>query len=92
MKGRLSAIWRTKTKLQKTEDGATKDVCSCCGASINRPRNTAGEIAVTIISTVMLLTIAIPAAWAMERWMEQESHQVFDHMMIWREPIENWDQ
>ena len=61
-------------------------------ASIYRLRTTAGEIAVTIISTVMLLTIAIPAVCATEQWMEREGHRVLDHMTIWREPLESWNQ
>jgi hypothetical protein len=53
---------------------------------------TAKDVAVTVLCSALLLTIAIPAAWAKERWMQWEGQKVANHMMIWREPIESWSQ
>jgi hypothetical protein len=38
------------------------------------------------------LAIAIPAAWATEQWMERAGDKLVNHIMIWREPIESWNQ
>jgi hypothetical protein len=53
---------------------------------------TAKDVAITILCSILLLAIAIPAAWATEKWMEREGQKVANHMMIWREPIETWSQ
>lgn len=53
---------------------------------------TAKDVAVTVLCSILLLGIAIPAAWATEQWMERESQKLVRHMMIWREPIESWNQ
>jgi hypothetical protein len=34
------------------------------------------DIAVTILCSILLLAIAIPAAWATEQWMEREGQKV----------------
>jgi hypothetical protein len=49
------------------------------------------DIAITILCSILLLAIAIPAAWATEQWMEREGQKVVNHMTIWREPIESWN-
>lgn len=46
----------------------------------------------TILCSLLLLAIAIPAAWATEQWMEREGQRIVSHMMIWRELIESWNQ
>jgi hypothetical protein len=33
-----------------------------------------------------------PPAWATEQWMEREEQKIVDHMMIWQDPIESWNQ
>jgi hypothetical protein len=78
----------------KTEDKTANDVCSCCGAHAYayRPRTRAKDVAVTILCSILLLAIAVPAAWATEQWMEMEGQKIANHMMIWREPIESWSQ
>ncbi|MGD0446146.1 MAG: hypothetical protein ABSA39_19605 [Edaphobacter sp.] len=76
----------------KTEDSAANDACPCCGARVYMPRTTVKDIAIIILCSILLLAIAIPAAWATEQWMEQEGQKVVSHMMIWREPIESWNQ
>jgi len=52
----------------------------------------AKDIAITILCSILLLATAIPAFWATEQWMEREGQKVVNHMMIWREPIESWNQ
>jgi hypothetical protein len=78
----------------KTDEKAANDVCPCCGARgyTFAPRTTAKDIAITILCSILLLAIAIPAAWATEQWMERESQKIVSHMMIWHEPIESWNQ
>ena len=75
----------------KTEERAVNDVCPGCGARVYAPRTTAKDVAVTILCSILLLAIAIPAAWATEQWMERAGERFVNHMMIWREPIESWD-
>lgn len=53
--------------------------------------NHGGEIALIVICSVLLLAIAVPAAWATEQWMEGQSQRIYDHMMILHEPIESWN-
>ena len=50
------------------------------------------DVAVTILCSILLLAIAISTAWATEQWMERASQKVARHLMIWREPIESWNQ
>ena len=71
---------------------AANDACPCCGARVCTPRVTAKDVAITILCSILLLAIAIPAAWATGKWMEREGQKVANHMMIWREPIETWSQ
>jgi hypothetical protein len=66
--------------------------CPYCGARVYAPRTTAKDIVVTVLCTILLLAIAIPAVWATEQWMERESQKIISHMMIWHEPIESWNQ
>jgi hypothetical protein len=44
-----------------------------------------------LVRASLLLAIAVLAAWATEQWVERQSHKVMDRM-IWREPIESWNQ
>jgi hypothetical protein len=67
------------------------DICPYCGARGYFPRMSTRDIAISVLCSALLLAIAIPAAWATEQYMERESHRVLDHMMIWREPMENLD-
>jgi hypothetical protein len=53
---------------------------------------TVKDVAITILCSVLLLAIAIPAGWATEQWMERKGQQVVNHMMIWQDPIESWNQ
>ena len=76
----------------KTEDTAANQACPCCGARVYAPRTTAKDIAITFLCSILLLAIAIPAAWATEQWMEREGQKIVNHMMIWREPLESWNQ
>jgi hypothetical protein len=73
----------------KTEGPVANDACPCCGARVYAPRTTAKDSAITILCSILLLAIAIPAAWATEQWMEREGQKVVNHMTIWREPIES---
>jgi hypothetical protein len=76
---------------RKTEGTLANDVCPCCGAKVYASRTTAGNIALIVVCSVLLLAIAVPVGWATEQWMERQSQRVFDHMMILHEPIENWN-
>jgi hypothetical protein len=76
----------------KTEGTVANDACPCCGAHVYAPRTTAKDIAFTLLCSILLLAIAIPAAWVTEQWMEREGQKVVNHMMVWREPIESWSQ
>jgi hypothetical protein len=76
----------------KTEGTAANEACPCYGGRVYAPRTTPKDIAITILCSILLLAIAIPAAWATEQWMEREGQKVANHMMIWREPIESWSQ
>jgi hypothetical protein len=75
----------------KTEEMAANDACPWCGARVYAPRATAKGVAITIVCSIFLLAIAIPAAWATEQWMEREGQKIANHM-IWHEPIESWNQ
>jgi hypothetical protein len=56
------------------------------------PRAKAKDVAITILCSILLLAIAIPAAWATEQWMEREGQKIVNYMMIWQDPIESWNQ
>jgi hypothetical protein len=56
----------------KTEGTAANDACPCCGAHVYAPQTTTKDIAITFLCSILLLAIAIPAAWAKEQWMERE--------------------
>ena len=71
---------------------AGSDACPCCRARIYVPRTNAKDVAVTVLCSILLLVIAIPAAWATEQWMERAGDKLVNHIMIWREPIERWNQ
>jgi len=78
--------------LPKTEGTVANEACPCCGVRVYAPRTTPKDIAITILWSILLLAIAIPAAWATEQWMERAGQKVVNHMMIWQEPIESWNQ
>jgi hypothetical protein len=75
----------------KAEDRTANDQCPCCGGRVYTPRTTAKDVAVTILCSILLLAIAIPVVLATEQWMEREGQKIVNHMMIWHEPIENWN-
>ena len=76
----------------KADETGANAVCPCCGTRLYPyvPRTTAQDIATTILCSILLLAIALPAAWATEQWMERENQKIVSHMLIWREPVENW--
>ena len=94
IKARVLSIWKSWINSPKTEGAAANNACPCCGASVYvpRPRTTVNDVAVTILCSILLLAIAISTAWATEQWMERASQKVARHLMIWREPIESWNQ
>jgi hypothetical protein len=92
IKARVLLIWKSWMNSPKTEGRVANDACPSCGARVYAPRTTAKDIAITILCSILLLAIAIPAAWATEQWMEREGQKVAHHVMIWREPIESWSQ
>ncbi|WP_263359947.1 hypothetical protein [Acidicapsa ligni] len=81
-------------KPTKTDEKVVNDVCPCCGVSgyTYAPRTTAKDVAITILCSILLLAIAVPAAWATEQWMEREGQKITHHRMLWHEPVESWDQ
>jgi hypothetical protein len=92
IKGRVLSIWKSWMNPPKIEETVTNDACPCCGARVYTSRTTAKDVAVTVLCSALMLAIAIPAAWATEQWMERASQKVVNHMMIWWEPIESWNQ
>jgi hypothetical protein len=48
------------------------------------------EIVVNIVRVGLVLVILVPVWFIAERWFEQHSQRVLDHM-IWREPSGPWD-
>jgi hypothetical protein len=48
------------------------------------------EMVVNIVCVGLVLVILVPAWFTTERWLEQRSQRVLDHM-IWREPSGPWD-
>ncbi|MBN9616944.1 MAG: hypothetical protein BGO25_01730 [Acidobacteriales bacterium 59-55] len=71
---------------------AGSDACPWRGARVYAPRTTAKDVAITVLCSILLLAIAIPAAWATEQCLKREGRQLVRHMMIWHEPIESWNQ
>jgi hypothetical protein len=45
---------------------------------------------VNIVCVGLVLVILVPAWFMTERWLEQQSQRVLDHM-IWRDPSGPWD-
>jgi hypothetical protein len=76
----------------KIEETVTNDACPCCGARVYAPRAKAKDGVITILCSILLLATAIRPAWATEQWMEREGQKVVNHMMIWQDPIESWNQ
>jgi hypothetical protein len=56
----------------------------------NTARPTLREIVVNIVCISLVLVILVPAWFITERWLEQHSQRILDHM-IWREPLGPWD-
>jgi hypothetical protein len=87
----VSSIWKSWMNPTKTNETTAHGVCACCGAAgcTYAPRTTAKDVAVTILCPILLLAIAIPAAWATEQWMERAGERFVNHLMIWHEPLES---
>jgi hypothetical protein len=77
----------------KTEESSVSELCPCCGSRLDAytPRTRSKDVAVTILCAILLLAIAVPAAWATEQWMELAGEKFVNHMVIWHEPIESWN-
>lgn len=73
------------------QGSTTPDRCSKCGVPITSSRMSLREMAVNLICGCLLLSILIPAGLLAGHWMEDASHRLVDRM-VWREPLENWDQ
>jgi hypothetical protein len=71
---------------------AGSDACPFCGARVYASRTTTKDVASTVLCSILVLAIAIPAAWATEQCLEREGQKVVNHMMIWQDPIESWNQ
>lgn len=68
--------------------------CVHCGASIGgyqveRPH--AGEIALNIVSGVLLIAIFVFATYFFNSWSEHEFQHLFDHHWVWHEPLDDWN-
>lgn len=44
-----------------------------------------------VVCGCLLLSILIPASLMAEHWLEDAGHRVANRM-IWREPVESWNQ
>jgi hypothetical protein len=87
---RALSICKSWMNPPKTEGMAVNDACPCCGARVYAPRAKAKDGVITILCSILLLAIAIPAAWATGQWMEREGQKVVNYMMIWQDPIESF--
>lgn len=65
--------------------------CPLCGAPVYSYKISLREVAFSVVSACLLLSILIPAGLVVEHWMEAAGHRFVDRM-IWREPVENWNQ
>ena len=91
MRARVSKNWNSWMNSQKIEVTSKDNACPCCGGPVDTPPSTPSEIAVSVLCLVLLLTIAIPAFWVTEQWIERQGHRVLDRMIIWREPVDSWN-
>jgi hypothetical protein len=57
----------------------------------NAPRLSIHEVLVNSVCVAVLLAILVPAVWFAEQWLERAGQRAVDRM-IWREPIESWNQ
>jgi hypothetical protein len=49
------------------------------------------EMVMNVVRASLLLSILIPAGRTAKHWLEDAVHHFTDRM-IWREPVENWNQ
>jgi len=79
---------------RKTQDSMTSDVCPRCGARVDtsgRSRTSIGEIVAGVVCTSLLLLLIVPTWRLTSQWLDQREQRVFDHL-LWRGPVENWNE
>jgi len=67
------------------------EICPLCGRTSNAPRLSIREVPLNVVGVVVLLSILVPAFWFAKQWLERAGQRAVDHL-IWREPIESWNQ
>jgi hypothetical protein len=68
----------------------SSDACPRCRMRPKTARPALREAVVNIVCVGLVLVILVPVWFVTERWIEQHSQRVLDHM-IWRKPSGPWD-
>jgi hypothetical protein len=79
---------------ERAQEASVSELCSYCGARIRmaeKAQNTARELALQVVCVCLVLATIIPIFGFTEHWFEQQGQRVFSRM-IWREPVESWNQ
>jgi hypothetical protein len=82
---------REPTIMGEVQRSEVNEVCPQCGRRSNAPRLSIREVLLNSVCVAVLLAILVPAVWFAEQWLERASQRAVDRM-IWREPIESWNQ
>ena len=94
----MNLLMRATTSLRKkstisgkAQQSEVNELCPLCGRMSNPPRLSIREVLLNVVCAAVLLAILVPVVWFAEQWLERASQRAVDRM-IWREPIENWNQ
>lgn len=87
----IASLRKQATTMDNTHHARVMDLCPRCGVRINASGTSIREMAVNAVCAGVLFAILVPIFPISEQWFERTSQRVFDHM-IWREPIERWEQ
>ena len=73
------------------QQSEVNEICPLRGGVSNPPRLSIREVLLNVVCAAVLLAILVPVVWFAEQWLERASQRTVDRM-IWREPIETWNQ
>jgi hypothetical protein len=90
-KGVIASLGKQVTTMGNAHDAKVIGRCPRCGAGTNASRVSIREMAVNAVCAAALLAILVPIFSISAQWLERTSQGVLGHM-IWREPIERWNQ
>ncbi|MBB6144404.1 hypothetical protein HNQ77_002356 [Silvibacterium bohemicum] len=68
--------------------------CAHCGANMGAYRAErlhAGEIALNIVCSSLLVLIFVSATYFFNSWSEHEFQHLFEPHWVWHEPLDNWN-